>query len=782
MRTRFLLNVLLTTSALFATAGQADCNRPSTDYERQDCAAKADRDFRRGNTETDQRTRDYLQNLRRNAEEEAEQRRRLKQQKEAEAAWEAQRAYEAERGREREAKALEQVRETERIYGTPRQREEAYDRARRRYNAAMNFQESGHHAAAEELLRHAERDMEKAVIDHPHDYGLIIEALGESLRRQGRYAEAVPVLERALGERKFRFHASHPELGDVLNSLGRTYTALGRYDDAEPLLQKALSIRQAQFGENSEEAGYCHGNLASLYSQQKRVDEAEKHFEKSISIFEERKGAEHANTLWYMKQLAKLYRDHVRNEKADKLDRKIREAAKDPNYSSIPVPSEQENLARAKALVKQGLTLYEALKFREATAVFREVLKLRQVIASNPAGDKEALESAYFILGMSLLNDSEYAEAESMLKQALALRDTEPTLKPRMQFFGSQEEILFRNLKGLADLHTRKQQHFQAYPYLQRIFELQEKTRGAEHLETLSSLRALAENRYAQGSDKEAVLHWQRTVALAEKLPAAQNQLPEMREKLLMAYRRSGFFPKETEALELQIDWKTPWKRLNDAARAANKSSQFEEAIAQGRKALDVAEKHGGPKESLVGTSQSNLAVYYRADKQYAWAEHFYKKALETHEKVSGPDNPSLILPLRELSSLYDLQRRFDEAEPIYRRLLALQEKKHGLEHDDVAKTLSKLARLHDRKNQYAESAPLFTRALAIIDKRGETQDDESLLLDILSGLARAYRNTGRPDEASRVEQRYEKLREKILKGDLADPFHRVLHQKLALS
>lgn len=771
MRTRFLLNVLVTTSALFATAGQADCNRPSTDYERQDCAAKADRDFRRGNTETDQRTQDYLQNLRRNAEEEAEQRRRLKQQKEVE----AQRAYEAERSREREAKALEQVRETERIYGTPRQREEAYDRARRRYNAAMNFQESGHHAAAEELLRHAERDMEKAVIDHPHDYGLIIEALGESLRRQGRYAEAVPVLERALGERKFRFHASHPELGDVLNSLGRTYTALGRYDDAEPLLQKALSIRQTQFGENSEDAGYCHGYLASLYSQQKRVDEAEKHFEQSISIFEQRKGAEHANTLWYMKQLAKLYRDHDRNEKADKLDRKIREAAKDPNYSSIPVPSEQENLARAKALVKQGLTLYEAGKFREATTVFREVLKLRKVIAGNPASDKEALELAYYNLGMSLLNDAEYAEAESMFKQALALRDNEPTLKPDMKFYGSREERLDRNLKALAGLYSGRQKHVEAHPYLRRIFELQEKTRGAEHLETLASLRALAENLSARGRDKEAVLHWQRTVALAEKLPAAQNQLPEMREKLLMAYRQSGFYPKETEALELQIDWTTPWKRLNDAARAARKSSQFEEAIALGRKALEVAEKHGGPKESLVGTSQNNLAVYYRADKQYAWAEHFYKKALETHEKVSGPDNPSLILPLRELSSLYDLQRRFDEAEPIYRRLLVLQETKHGLEHGDVAKTLSKLARLHDRKNQYAEAEPLFTRALAIIDKRGETDDDETMLLDILSGLARAYRNTGRPDEASRVEQRYEKLREKNLKGDLTDPFHRVL-------
>jgi len=87
-----------------------------------------------------------------------------------------------------------------------------------------------------------------------------------------------------------------------------------------------------------------------------------------------------------------------------------------------------------------------------------------------------------------------------------------------------------------------------------------------------------------------------------------------------------------------------------------------------------------------------------------------------------------------------------------------LQEKRHGLEHVDVAKTLSKLARLLDRKKQYAEAEPLFTRALAIVDKRGKTDDEEELLLDILPGLARAYRNNGRPDEASRIDQRYEKL------------------------
>jgi tetratricopeptide (TPR) repeat protein len=768
MRKQRLSIILAMASALFVPGVSADCNRPSTDYERQDCAARADRDFRRGNTETDQRTRDYLQNLQRNAEEEAEQRRRLKQQQEAE----AQRAFDAERSREREAKALESVLETERIYGTPRQREKAYDNARIFYNSAMVLQNLGQDKLAESDLREAEKYMAKAVIDHPDDFGLIIEAIGESLRRQGRYDEAVPVLQRALGERKFRTHASHPVLGDVLISLGRTYTALGRFDDAESMLQRALSIRKAQYGDNSEDAAYCHEYLASLYSRNRQFEKAEAHFKEAISISTDKRGLADNNTIRRMKRLATLYRDTAENSKADTLDKKIQEAAKDPQFTSqATAPSEQENVTRAKALVKQGITLYEAGKFREATAVFREVLKLRQVIASNPASDKEALELAYFNLGMSLLGAAGYAEAESMFKQALVLRDNEPTLKPQMQFFGSREESLVRNLNGLAEMYTRQQKHDQAFPYKRRIFELQEKARGAEHLETLASLRALAENLSAQGNDKEAVLHWQRTVSLAEKLPAAQNQLPDLRDKLLTAYHRSGFFPKEAEALEMQIDWKTPWKRLNDAANAAYKARQWEEAIIQGRKALDFAEKHGGAKESRVGTSQNNLAVYYRAAKKYEQAEAHYKKALDTYASVSGADSPSLIHPLRELSSLYDLQRRFDEAEPLYRRLLALQEKKHGLEHVDVARTLSNLARLHDRKSQFVEAEPLYKRALVILDKQAKT-DDEILLLDILSGLNRAYRNNSRhDDEARKIDQRYEKLMERLRQSNLPGAF-----------
>jgi tetratricopeptide (TPR) repeat protein len=346
-------------------------------------------------------------------------------------------------------------------------------------------------------------------------------------------------------------------------------------------------------------------------------------------------------------------------------------------------------------------------------------------------------------------------EAHKLLTDLLATLDKTPMTLSRSEGFGSKQSDLYETLRSLADEHESRSSAGYAEPYRRRMLEIQEKTRGPDHLETLAALRGLGRTLSAQGKYLEAVPVQQRAVALAEKLPAAQNQLPRLRTDLSTLYRQAGGFEQEALALDVLIDWKGAWNRLNEDASKSFKARQYAQAIEKGQVALNFAQKHGAS-DNRLATSQSNLAVYYRADKQYEQAESFYKKALETHTRVSGPESSSLVIPLRELSALYELQKRFAEAEPLYKRLLPLQEKKHGLEHAEVAKTLSKLADLHAREKRFAEAETLFTRALAIADK--QVPADESLLISVLGGLAWVYRDTGREDEASRLDQRREKL------------------------
>lgn len=544
MRNRSLLTLLFVTYTLFATGARADCNRPSTEYERQDCAFKADRDFRRGNTPVDQATRSYLDNLRRSTEQEEEDRRQAKQQQEAAESQRLQQEEVRRRGEEADRKE----REFQRQYGTPRQREQAYIDARESFNAAMRLEKEGQHKLAEELYRRAEKSMAIAAIDHPHDYPLVIESLGESLRKQGRYEEALPVLQSALNRRIGLTHEYHPMNGDVLISLGRTYDALGRYGDAEPLLLKALYIRQQQYGKSSLDAAYCHVYLGSLYANQKRLDKAQVHFGEAISIRTEQLGLAHPDTIRVMKQMATVYRDAGMQADGDKLDKRIQDAAKDPQYTSRPsvIVATPQAVADWKtawnALSDEAVKLSVGRNASPASAV----AKAREALALAEKSDgpkKLAVASSQDLLAQMLWRDKQTAEAETLLKTAIGTLEqsneskTVPALAKSLTTLAKLQTYLKRpaeaeqifqrvialrekqaepnvpalieSLGNLRELYDRQISRTPEYaPLLHRMLSLQEKQLGPDHLDVAETLQKLAFHLYIQGMNTRTVANY----------------------------------------------------------------------------------------------------------------------------------------------------------------------------------------------------------------------------------------------------------------------------------
>jgi tetratricopeptide (TPR) repeat protein len=73
---------------------------------------------------------------------------------------------------------------------------------------------------------------------------LLTEA-GDYLRRQGRYAEALPLHERALRTDEAALGPDHPSVASHLNDVGRVLSDLGRAAEALPLHERALRIDDA---------------------------------------------------------------------------------------------------------------------------------------------------------------------------------------------------------------------------------------------------------------------------------------------------------------------------------------------------------------------------------------------------------------------------------------------------------------------------------------------------------------------------------------------------------
>jgi len=68
--------------------------------------------------------------------------------------------------------------------------------------------------------------------------------LAQLYGKQGRYAEAEPIYQRALAIREKALGREHPDVAHSLNRLAKLYQAQGEYAKAEPLYQRALAIRE----------------------------------------------------------------------------------------------------------------------------------------------------------------------------------------------------------------------------------------------------------------------------------------------------------------------------------------------------------------------------------------------------------------------------------------------------------------------------------------------------------------------------------------------------------
>ena len=127
------------------------------------------------------------------------------------------------------------------------------ERAVRAVNLAFPEVEFGTWDRCRRMLSHAQICADLITqwdIELPEASSLLGEA-GYFLRVHGQYAEAEPLIERALAISEKRLEPDHPDIAIRLNNLAQLYQAQGRYPEAEPLYQRARAIR----------AKHTYGNL-----------------------------------------------------------------------------------------------------------------------------------------------------------------------------------------------------------------------------------------------------------------------------------------------------------------------------------------------------------------------------------------------------------------------------------------------------------------------------------------------------------------------------------------
>ncbi len=190
-----------------------------------------------------------------------------------------------------------------------REAPDEYDGAR--YNLAFAQLFLGDFPAAEALLRDVmARETERLGADHPQTL-YTVKALGQSLHRQGRLAEAEPLYRMVYEKRKAAYGEDHRTTLNAATQLAAGLVSLQRAAEAEPILREAIAAMEARGEQRAPQFVANLNILAGALDQLQRLDEALALTARGIAI-ERDVGAPNQDTLaarnWHAKLLLRLGR------------------------------------------------------------------------------------------------------------------------------------------------------------------------------------------------------------------------------------------------------------------------------------------------------------------------------------------------------------------------------------------------------------------------------------------------------------------------------------------
>jgi CHAT domain-containing protein/tetratricopeptide (TPR) repeat protein len=481
------------------------------------------------------------------------------------------------------------------------------------------------------------------------------------LYNAGKYAEAVPLAQRAVAIRERSLGPNHPSTADSLSNLALLYKSLGAYSKAEPLFVRALEIRERALGPTHPDLSTMLNNLALLYYSQGAYQKAEPLFVRSLALSEKKPGPNHPDTAASLNNLALLYSAEGVYDKAEPL------------------------YVRALAICEKALGSDDP----------RTVTSL------------ENLAELYKARGA-------YPKAEPLLVRTLAIRE---------QTQGQSHPATAGSLNNLADLYRLEGAYQKAEPLYVKALAIHERL-GPDLPETAATLNSLAVVYHDQGLLKRAEPLYIRALSIREKVlgpnhPATATSLNNLAD----FYRSQGLFQKAepffVRALTIREkalgpDHPDTATSLNNLAELYRTERAYRKAEPLYLRSLAIRERSLGANHPDTANSLNNLATSYLSQGAYEKAEPLYRRALAIRENTLPTGHPDIAASLNNLAELYEAQGAHQRAEPLYVRALEINERKLGPNHPATATALNNLAVLYQLEGAYQRAMSLFGRASAI--------------------------------------------------------------------
>jgi len=363
-------------------------------------------------------------------------------------------------------------------------------------------------------------------------------------------------------------------------------------------------------------------------------------------------------------------------------------------------------------IVRAVNEVFPEAPFKEWTRCGRllpHVLVCATWIEQEPIAIREAA-SVFDKAGTYLRERGQYAEAEPLLMQALAIRE---------QHLGTENLDTAMSLSSLAGLYSYQGKYKLAEPLVMRALSIREQCLGTEHPDTAKNLNHLAVLYFQQEKYEQAEPLYQRALSLYERHPGDES--PDMA------------------------------KSLNNLAVLYVQQGKYEQAEPLYQRALAINKQCLDAEHPEIARNLGNIALLYVQQGNYEQAEPLYQQAISIHERHSGTESPDTAYPLYGLAELYRLQGQYEPAEQLYQRTLAIREQHLDAEHLDTAESLQGLANLYREQGRNEDAGPFYMRTLAIYEKILGSEHPSTQTVQ--QNYAALLRTIGDDTEARKLEE-----------------------------
>ena len=227
----------------------------------------------------------------------------------------------------------------------------------------------------------------------------------------GKLDLALPLFDETLKLSKAKLGPEHPDTLRSMTNLGSAYLAAGQLDKALPLLEDTLKLKTAKLGPEHPLTLTCMNNLAYCYQSAGKLDLALPLYEETLKLHKAKLGPEHPETLTFMNNLAGAYRAGGRLPEAIALHEQAAAGIERLRFQHL----------NAGRIIASTTSAYEAANQLDKAEAWRR--KWLAVVKDRAGADSTAHAGELAALGLNLLNQKKWTEAEPVLKECLAVRE-----------------------------------------------------------------------------------------------------------------------------------------------------------------------------------------------------------------------------------------------------------------------------------------------------------------------------------------------------------------------